>query len=172
MRLANLLALAALIPVALGPLEAEAQPRIGSVDLELGSNQQEVLSSLQNYQVLRVGGSGNWAVSLRTEERYEFLGSVQFAEDRLIAVSRDWMPEEQDDAMAVVGAAINALTGVAESTDEPCELVPGQETQLEPGVSSIEIWCGIHGVSIKVIQYPDGDGVTISESWRLHGEGR
>lgn len=171
MRLAKLLALAALIPVALGPAEAEAQPRIGSVGLELGGSKQEALSSLRSsYQVEET--QGGWVVTQRSEDRYHFLGSVQFADDRLVFVNRDWMPEDQDDAMAVVGAAIHALTSVAESTAEPCELTPGEQTQPGGRVSRIEVRCGIHGVSISIVHSRAGDGITISESWRLRSEQR
>lgn len=171
MRFANLLALVALLGVALGPAEAQAQPRIGSVDLELGSSQQEVLSSLRSaYRVTQFEGSGGWMVTQRVGEQYNYLGSVQFAENRLVTVRRDWMPEEQNDATAVMGAAIHAMTSVDESTDEPCALASGEQTQPGGRVSNIEVLCGNHGVSISVVESRLGEGITISESWRLRSE--
>lgn len=164
-RLVNLLALAALIPVALGPAEADAKRRIGSVGLELGSSKQEALSSLRSaYRVMQIEGGG-WVVTQRAGKQYNHLGSVQFGEDRLVTVRRNWMPGEQNDATAVVGAAIHARTSVDESAAGPCELASGEQTQPGGGVSSIEVLCGNHGVSISVVESRFGEGVTISESW-------
>lgn len=169
MRRIHLLALIAFGTFVSSPVAVRAQARIGSIDLTIGTTKVEVLSSLgSSYQVDST--SGTWLVMPSGGNKGDALGYLRFAEDRLITVSRDWTPENNDDARAVVEAAINALASVSESSDEPCELLPEDQTQPGTRFVRIEIRCGFRGVTITAVDHDAGDAVSVSEFWRAFAE--
>ena len=115
---------------------------LGSVPLQLGMGQDEVLASLGFVYSLEFSGFA-WYV---TEREYGDVGNVAFRDRRLVRVNKHWSPPDPS-AAQLAQAFSDAIRSVMSGDSETCQV----ETPYAGGTGLVRITCGEREVSVWAV---------------------
>jgi hypothetical protein len=138
---------------------------LGAVELRLGTAQDVVLATLTRAGYTVTEETGGWTVE-EPGKPYHHLGAVGFKKNILTSIDRDWTPDSQSDAVAVVEGIYGALSAAYKDGRSTCSLTTEDQQHPTIDIKSITLICGPSrkSLTIGIVHHEGSSGVTVTES--------
>jgi hypothetical protein len=147
----NIIVAAVLFFTGIISVRAQTSPEqsiaIGSIRLTLGMPQDAAITALAGqYTVSQIGDSGEWELSTKDGTS---IGWVDFNNNQLIGVTKEWLPEDQTSAFDAASRIYSALNDITNNSPTTCIVETGNEDQSGKEKRSVTITCGEKDVEIS-----------------------